>query len=341
MIAAGGLRLLAGSRRRARWVLAGVFVWALADAALLFAADAAARSQTSAGSAATAAVGWSAGFAVWVIAAAVVVGAGALALRGRDAGWRPSPVGSLVYSGASFGVALLLPFGLTGSVLAATPAWLTPTVGAFAALLIGTAVISAWSGGRSGARTAGVALATVALGAAAVAGRLWWRPQPESPDQVDPMWLLEIGVLAALGAGVIALAWLCGVWPAVGARRANTIAVLAPLGGGAVFVASLWFALGVNGELYRVLPLFTTATGPFATFDDGAVPWTLVGLLVGAALGLVMLAPQALSTPDIFGGPDVVTEPDPGPKPEPPRAPVAAPGVPEILEHPQPTASRS
>jgi hypothetical protein len=339
VVAAGGLWLLAGGRWRARLAVLGAVSWAAADAGLLLAGDAAARAALDSGATgaavAAAAAMWSAGAGVWLIAGLVLLGAGVLA-AGTRAAAAPGAIGSFVYSGASLGVGLTLPFALSAETTAAVSSWVPVTAAALSVLLVVTAVASAdITGNRRGAGPAVAAVATALIAAVLAVALSRWQLRPVSPGQADLRALLTYAVL---GAGVLVLAWLCGHslagWPG------RVAGVLVVIGSPAVFAAATWGVLYLYLETVVVLRPFTEAPGRFGLFD-GALPLVPIGVFAGGALALLCLLPQALSTPDIFGGPAAASPAPPPPADAAgPRAPVAIPGVPEILEHPLPAVPR-
>jgi hypothetical protein len=203
-----------------------------------------------------------------------------------------------------------------------------PAIGGLTVLLVVAAVLTALSAApRPGGLVAvgGVWFALVAVCAAGaldfvrVAGLL----------RTDGPRTLVCGLV--LGGLVLGCAVLGGFVPAGTTPRTWTAAVGASVFGGPIAAAGAaltGFILTYFGG--TLLNAAVKVDTPFVT-DDGAMPVTLAGMLAGATIAVIALLPQALSTPD---DPVDAAAPPPVADPAPKRAPVAVPGVPEILEWP-------
>jgi hypothetical protein len=229
-----------------------------------------------------------------VVAVALVVLVGAVALGGRPGAASSPPAGpSLVYSGISVGVAVLFIGSADGpgsdpraTLERMLPAGAFPVLLALSAALVVAAVVAALAAHPApgpGRVFAGAVVAVV--GAVGVVGQSMWRL-----TLINESALLALPVAAlTVAALVLACAGLAGLFDRIGAVGRVGLSVAVAIAGPFVIVGALTVSY-LPGLLYWVVwpPLDT----PF-TVDDTSVPFSVVGLLLGVGLAALALLPLA------------------------------------------------
>lgn len=270
VLGAGGLRLLSNDRMGA---FAGTVAWVCADLGLAYV---------------TSSTGKATPWAVVAVAVVVLAGAAALGLRSRAAS-APPVASAVAYSGISAGVAVLFISSSNGPVSdveSMLPAGALPVLLALSAALVVAAVLTAVAAHPApGPGRVVTAVVVAVVGAVGVVGQSLWQ-----------LTLVDAATLVALPAGtltvcalVLACAGLAGLLDRM--RLIGRIGLIVAVGiaGPIVMIGALIVSF-VPALLFFVVwpPLIT----PF-TVDDAAIPFAVLGVLLGGGLAALALLPQA------------------------------------------------
>jgi hypothetical protein len=301
LLAWGGVLLAARTRGRALPLALAVLGWFAADIVL-----------TTIG-----VQGW---LSAAICAVVVAVGLGTVALTGPPvAGVAP---GSIIHAAAAAGAGIHL-MAINGWMPLYLPSWIFQLGLAVTVLLVGAAVVHTLT--SAGAARAGRLLGALVVAAAGLSGAVvhYLTARVGSERGLADWLLLTLVAATAVAATACALSAAGRIrglwWAATGAVVLVVIGAL-PLWVAAFFIGSLAqdVAFGLGGLL-----------GLSGEWSND----TVTGAVLGVSVALVALWPTALSTPD---SPLATPATPPPPPPDRPtaRAPVAVPGVPEVLTWP-------
>jgi len=276
VVAAGGLRLLAGGGIRGRVLWLGLLGWFAVDGLLLVLQEYSDGPGLTLSSAREGA-----------LVLGVFVAVSAITLAARHSTAVPlSPQRSLVYSAASVGVGVLL-FATARPDMVASNGWPWATMAGLAVLLVVAGVVTALTVGPHRRHQWRVAAGTTLLGVADVilvaVGR-----QPFLP------WKGQLAI-AAGGIAIVVLgcAWLTGTLSDAHPRRATMIAVV-------LMVISAPAIVGLAHVFVSTLVPDDPFGGPYHTlyssdYGHGAFPLTIFGAVSGAGVALFAIAALTLS----------------------------------------------